>query len=117
MDVILVKLPVEAVPLPTGVFCNPPVIDNVVNAAEFGVVAPMVPLNGPLSGPLCVPVNVVAVTVVNAPVLAVLAPIAPVKYPEICPPFTVATEVNTPLLGLILPTAPVKFPENRLANI
>ena len=46
-----------------------------MNTPVFAVVAPTVPLNGPLTAPLY---PVVAVSVVNTPELAVLAPIAPV---------------------------------------
>ena len=49
----------------------------------------------------------VVVNVVNAPVLAVLAPITPVWYPVICPPLTVVTDVNVPAAALALPMIPL----------
>ena len=54
--------------------------------------------------------NVVDVTLVNAPVLAVLAPIAPVRYPVICPALVVVTDVATTEFGVVAPTVPLCAP-------
>ena len=61
--------------------------------------------------PLAVTLPLV-VTVVNAPLLALFAPIAPEKYPttwlELVIVPLVVNVVNTPLFALFAPIAPVK---------
>jgi hypothetical protein len=83
---------------------------SVVNDPVDGVVAPTVPLMGPLNATLAV--IVVPPRVVNVPAAAAVPPIAggDARYVENPVPLTVdeaARVVNDPVAGVVAPTVPL----------